>query len=340
MSRTGIQVSKKVFLECRVKPGGGSERDDEECCMLYNLCILHARLGFVELQDLAEVSFEFISPENVCIFCDSKADSKEHIFPKWAAPFFPELGRAHITFLNGTDAQDGLLHRPGAQSSTLKVVCQYCNNSWMSRIQDEARPILLRYLNGATAAPTADERRILTRWALMVSFVQEFSDYNTIATSKWVREQFRESLAVPDNHDISFFLYAEFGSGFNHVAWRVVEDRVIVVCGEYPLDPPMDERVTFISFGFLGVIVRSSEHQDITASSYYEETKNILLWLNLQALMSGHLVRFASKTDVSGFLKLLVHPMARDRVRPLGSTSTSRRSGRRRPIKLRFDGSG
>lgn len=47
------------------------------------------------------------------------------------------------------------------------MICQSCNNRWMSRLQSEVKPILLRLIEQQSLDLTISERLRLSRWAAM-----------------------------------------------------------------------------------------------------------------------------------------------------------------------------
>lgn len=50
-----------------------------------------------------------------------------------------------------------------AAESTVKVACKGCNSGWMSRLEQDARPILLRHVTDRRAVLTEQDRVTLVR---------------------------------------------------------------------------------------------------------------------------------------------------------------------------------
>lgn len=63
-------------------------------------------------------------------------------------------------------------------SQRLRVVCEPCNNGWMSRLQSQTKPILLRLLNDNWSL-TVSEQNTLAAWATMFSMVYQQVDPDT-----------------------------------------------------------------------------------------------------------------------------------------------------------------
>ena len=87
--------------------------------------------------------------------------------------------------------------RPGpVQTKKIRAVCSRCNNSWMSALEEEAKPILLRALTsqGLIVGPSEAER--LSKWAVLKAIVGEHAsgDHLTPADD---RSNFRSMQAIP-----------------------------------------------------------------------------------------------------------------------------------------------
>jgi hypothetical protein len=66
-----------------------------------------------------------------------------------------------------------LLRTHDLNNFTFKSICRDCNNTWMSRLESEAKPLLLPLIEGMLAggALSIDERRLLARWAFKTAFM-------------------------------------------------------------------------------------------------------------------------------------------------------------------------
>jgi hypothetical protein len=53
-------------------------------------------------------------------------------------------------------------------------VCGECNNGWMSRLQDEAKPIVQSLAEGHWPALSESDRKVLARWGAMTTVTLEF----------------------------------------------------------------------------------------------------------------------------------------------------------------------
>ncbi len=145
-----------------------------------------------------------------CIFCDNTADlSKEHIWPKWLRQYIPRYPNApdralHSTGLSWIDDNGnykstinsrGKLARPGEMADQkLRIVCERCNNGWMSQMQEQAKPFLVPRLQDNWSEPLGENgQRIIAAWAAMFTMVIDQADQSTIAISPKERSAFRIS---------------------------------------------------------------------------------------------------------------------------------------------------
>lgn len=116
-----------------------------------------------------------------CIFCGATADSREHLLPEWLQQVFPskELAIYHRTV--GGEKKTWETKR---FSQTAKVVCESCNHGWMSRLENEAKPILTPAI--ARVEPCAFDLRsqwIAAQWAAKTCFVMQRQTPEPVAPS-------------------------------------------------------------------------------------------------------------------------------------------------------------
>ena len=94
----------------------------------------------------------------------------------------------------------GKMARPGdSRSKGLKVVCQSCNNGWMSRLQSAAKPYLEPLLVADFVALHRNAQMALAAWAAMFTMVWEFADPPTACITPAERMLFKEAQLTPPN---------------------------------------------------------------------------------------------------------------------------------------------
>lgn len=141
-----------------------------------------------------------IPDSKTCVYCGKPGGSKEHIWGKWSREhaLFRTERSAHalVRFLDGTRTGPtvelkGALERPGStRSQSLRIVCESCNNGWMSMIVEAARPVLTRMNYGYWGRVTTGEAAALSRWIAMFTMSFEFADRETVCVPQHVREEF------------------------------------------------------------------------------------------------------------------------------------------------------
>ncbi len=139
-----------------------------------------------------------------CAFCTRQADSNEHIFSKWMIKLLPR----HINW----KAVELITHKGEYVTYPQKrvdlranVVCEHCNNRWMSVLEDKhIKPAIGHLLLGnQTAIFGAREIASIAAYAFKTT---------VLANHKKLREQpfftsserfrFRKSLIIPDGFQV------------------------------------------------------------------------------------------------------------------------------------------
>ena len=88
-------------------------------------------------------------------------------------------------------------HKIGKLSVTVAQFCRTCNNTWMSGIDNDVKPILepmiLRQAQAITLSP--DDQICLSRWAFKTALVAEFALRGKhVIPDKWYRDFYRRRL--------------------------------------------------------------------------------------------------------------------------------------------------
>jgi hypothetical protein len=69
--------------------------------------------------------------------------------------------------------ENELLRSHGLNTYATRQICARCNNGWMSRLENEAKPLVLSlmHVERSILVLKDDERRILSRWAAKTAFL-------------------------------------------------------------------------------------------------------------------------------------------------------------------------
>ncbi len=154
-----------------------------------------------------------------CIFCgETKNLSGEHIFADWMSPYLPPSpeGTLHVVeYINHDDVgrigerllERGRLQQAGDhRARKIKVVCGTCNNGWMSRLQELARPYLEPRLQARWAFMPVAGQKAVACWAAMFSMVFEASQPETASFSQAQRSEFWSSEGLEPPQDLLVWL--------------------------------------------------------------------------------------------------------------------------------------
>lgn len=131
----------------------------------------------------------------------------EHIWGDWIL----RGGYAHRTknshHINHVD-----IYKPGQPNSSrikrhagdplgkkLRIVCGKCNNEWMSRIQEKAKPVLIPLFKGEQCMLDQAKQELIVNWAVMATMTAEFMSLDTtsVAVSQRDRDFIRTNEKAP-----------------------------------------------------------------------------------------------------------------------------------------------
>lgn len=144
-----------------------------------------------------------------CIFCEQPNKvSYEHLFPRWLKKEFPNSrGDTWINSswrLPNNIADNTIIDfsdktKPGSTLDfKIRGVCVPCNNGWMSKIEEECKPIIRSLMGGEPLKISCAAQEKLARWAVLKTMVYDASSYEIgLAISQADRNEFLESRTLP-----------------------------------------------------------------------------------------------------------------------------------------------
>lgn len=121
-----------------------------------------------------------------CIFCGNAKVSKEHLWGKWLKKYFkpvfdPEERQKHTVSKIGEDGK--IVKAPGqfrnsghALSTTTKIVCETCNNTWMSEIESNMDTTFKTIFHGRREKLDQSHVTSLSNWAYLKALIHISSD--------------------------------------------------------------------------------------------------------------------------------------------------------------------
>jgi hypothetical protein len=108
------------------------------------------------------------------MFCRKKASSTEDVWPLWLMRRFPSSDKARTYAEIG--ARDLGNWRSAKPTLAVKRVCGACNNGWMSRLEEQAKPVLESILDDKLKAVDTLLQAVVARWAVKTVMVLEAVD--------------------------------------------------------------------------------------------------------------------------------------------------------------------
>ncbi len=136
-----------------------------------------------------------MSAKKTCVFCGEALQGKgkgtersrktdEHITPKWLIEHLA-MGEMPITGMRWDVPSRTVIeqHRHGFRSFVSGRVCAGCNNGWMSDLETEAKPILIRLIADPRVLPSLSEaeRHTVARWTLKTAVVLNQASFGDAA---------------------------------------------------------------------------------------------------------------------------------------------------------------
>jgi hypothetical protein len=135
--------------------------------------------------------------------------SKEHFWPKWAGQIVSNpQSKSYVSELHtssgypATPVHPPLQRKRNGDLSTLKlrVVCRSCNNGWMSRAEQGAKPHLLALIAGTQSKMGPDAQRAVAAWIAMKVIVAEHDQPETALTPLPDREALMREPSMPPDY--------------------------------------------------------------------------------------------------------------------------------------------
>ena len=110
-----------------------------------------------------------------CIFCGkTRKRSREHVFPRWLVPLFPDLDDAeYLRRLIRQDTDEERRHPSGPFDLVVTDICEVCNNGWMSRLEQDVQPILTPMLLDVPRTLSAPDQQTVATWATKTMLVMQ-----------------------------------------------------------------------------------------------------------------------------------------------------------------------
>jgi len=162
------------------------------------------------------------NPERECAFCPHSAKlSGEHIWSEWMRDLFPTKKIRFTSF----DEKHEILRQWSSNEidMTAKVVCQKCNNEWMSSLESShAKPAMAHLIVGNKELTVSEtQARGIATFAFKTAVVAEHMKRDRRRFySREVRHEFAKTLNIPANTQMWMAGFLLMGSGHIHSCYH------------------------------------------------------------------------------------------------------------------------
>jgi hypothetical protein len=118
-----------------------------------------------------------------CTFCGGFKISKEHVFPDWLKELFPrDADTTHTAthfdwpknFITKVPIEKRKYRQGHVGAQKVRVVCERCNNGWLSALEEHTKPILLPLISGENCNLPLNSQTALATWAVKTSMTAEY----------------------------------------------------------------------------------------------------------------------------------------------------------------------
>jgi hypothetical protein len=139
-----------------------------------------------------------------CIYCGVNEVSEEDVFPKWLQRRFkrPEDSHGTLERIPNLNSEVRIERSVRVLKVAVEAVCFECNNTWMSGLQNNTKPIIASLLDETTTSLTPEECRQLTCWVVMSAMCLEANN----PRSKWLYDDLDRTLLkekeIPRNTEV------------------------------------------------------------------------------------------------------------------------------------------
>lgn len=244
-------------------------------------------------------------PPSQCIFCDSLANSGEHLWSHWMRTHFKRT--AHDKSLETYER-----YRIGNQSSPIfrtihghpttrkfKVVCHTCNTGWMSLLETVIKPSLEPMISGRSAHLGPSELKALTEWIVLKMMVFDRYDDGTTMFSRDETLAFSRDRSFPDGIVVWVFRTAD--RHFESHIGRSFAGISAISKGLPSAPVPANVQATIFGLGRLLIYFVHSRHPELKLGAYkksfgkrlWPPASNRMVWPPLNAVSAADTVVIA-----------------------------------------------
>ena len=227
-------------------------------------------------------------PSRKCIFCGEGGTrgnpmTEEHLWPEWMHPCLPQVSAAktqagHHRVRLGEVIAERKIREGHVFKKRFRLVCKQCNSSWMSGIEDDAKPILIPMLEGRSITLLKNSRITLATWIALKVMVSESIESSDAVINQDERSEFKVARTIPrrlriwlGTHDLP-----EWYTGYWH-------QTLLAYFGKRPPEAPPDGafknvQTTAIGIGHILTLSFATTLRELDINPISRITKSRRLW--------------------------------------------------------------
>jgi hypothetical protein len=129
-----------------------------------------------------------------CIFCGSRVDSNEDVWPKWVIRLLRTSKDERVpmkTRRYKSPPKEWLTTHSALKAG---VVCRTCNNGWMSRLETDVRLILSPMILGSAITLSGSQQERIVTWLTKAALIFDSMDKGEVFYDALDRHHFRKAI--------------------------------------------------------------------------------------------------------------------------------------------------
>ena len=149
------------------------------------------------------------NPQRRCIFCNGTPVSGEHLFSDWISTLVPKSTQQHTNIRWKTTKGDADRHVTASKriegdlsSKKLRAPCIRCNETWMSVLENQAKPVLTPLILGQTSSIFPDAQKRIRQWAILKTIIGEQDHPQSAVIATESIDHFYRTHELPPNHSV------------------------------------------------------------------------------------------------------------------------------------------
>jgi hypothetical protein len=203
--------------------------------------------------------------QRACIFCGAtKKITEEHVFSKWMKKYLP-ANDWHTFHELRSGRQDSFGQstfgnwRRSTNSVRPAVVCQSCNNGWMSKIETQVKESFIVLMSGQSFILTTEHQYKISRWAVLKTMIYEYNVDGPKVSSREDLYEFQKNVDISPQWGIWI-------AKCQAPNWRLRIMRQSTFLGTTPIIIPPPPNVQFLTVALNNLLLHVRQNK-VTAIS-------------------------------------------------------------------------